>query len=88
MAEKRNRRAKARVSDVARVVNNVLVRYYDEGWRIGYLTRATDKTGTVQPIAGYKGKKPHTLEIPIKDIEIIEQNGDNGPKSRDEVDVK
>jgi hypothetical protein len=73
MAEKKNRRAKARVFDIVRVVDNTLVRYYNEGWRIGYLTRATDKTGTVQPIAGYKGKKPHTVEIPMKDIERIEE---------------
>jgi hypothetical protein len=51
---------------------NSLVRYYDGGWYVGYLVKVTKTSGVIQPIAAYKGKKPHPRTFPLSEIERAE----------------
>jgi hypothetical protein len=47
----------------------LLVCYYLEGWRYGYLEGVRGATATIRPVAAYGGSTPRALKIPTTDIE-------------------
>lgn len=57
-----------------------LVAYFYDGWRYGYIEQlsGTKKKGyhsaKIRPIGAIKGKKPHSVTIPLTDIEKTTEN--------------
>jgi hypothetical protein len=48
------------------------VRYYDEGWRAGYII-AVEKAGVkIKPIGGY-GANPNCIHVPGENVERIKE---------------
>lgn len=50
------------------------VQYFKEGWRVGTVVEIKARKGVVRiaPMAGYKGKQPRAVTVPISDIKRID----------------
>jgi hypothetical protein len=61
------------IPEYLQTVVNKAVRYYLDGWRVGYLDGFT-KAGLaiIQPVSAIGGKKPHTVHVELSNIETIE----------------
>jgi hypothetical protein len=74
----RERREKPRLSDIKRVVDQImpfsvgeLVQFYDEGWRAAYVEKyAGLKQILIRPI-GPKGSIPHRKTVAIEDVRKV-----------------
>lgn len=49
-----------------------LVRYYDEGWRYGYIESANGAVGSIRPIISKYAaiQEPRLIRIPLTDIDV------------------